>query len=102
MFIGLEAKRHGGKRSRGSANKVPFVAAVALNKGGYPLAINMTVVKGFWLTESARWPTQHLQPGSTVISDGLLCFSAVTAAGCTHVSRVTGGGPQSVAKEEFT
>jgi len=47
-------KRRGGKRGRFPANKAPFVAAVALNKEGHPLAKNMTVVKGFWLTESIR------------------------------------------------
>lgn len=95
-------ERRGGKRGRGSANKVPFVAAVSLNAEGHPIAMNMNVVKGFRLTEISRWAKQHLHPGSTVISDGLSCFSAVTEAGCSHISIVTGGGPQSVTKEEFT
>jgi transposase-like protein len=95
-------ERRGGKRGRGSANKVPFVAAVSLNKEGHPIAMNMNVVKGFRLTEISRWAKQHLQPNSTIISDGLPCFSAVKEAGCHHISIVTGGGPQSVTKEEFT
>ena len=95
-------ERRGGKRGRGSANKVPFVAAVSLNKAGHPIAMNMTVVKGFRLTEITRWAKQHVQPNSTVISDGLPCFSAVKEAGCRHISMVTGGGPQSVTREEFT
>jgi transposase-like protein len=95
-------ERRGGKRGRGSANKVPFVAAVSLNEKGHPIAMNMNVVKGFRLTEIARWARQHLSPGSMVISDGLPCFSAVLQAGCHHYSIVTGGGPQSVTKEEFT
>jgi hypothetical protein len=94
-------ERRGGKRGRGSANKVPFVAAVSLNEKGHPIAMNMNVVKGFRLTEIARWARQHLSPGSMVISDGLPCFSAVLQAGCHHYSIVTGGGPQSVTKEEF-
>ena len=40
-------ERRGGKRGRGSANKVPFVAAVSLNNEGHPIAMNMNVVKGF-------------------------------------------------------
>ena len=44
-------ERHGGKRGRGSANKVPFVAAVSLNEKGHPIAMNMNIVKGFRLTE---------------------------------------------------
>lgn len=94
-------ERHGGKRGRGSANKVPFVAAVSLDEEGRPIAMNMNVVKGFRLTEISRWATHHLQPDSTIISDGLPCFSAVKDAGCHHVSIVTGGGYQSVTKKEF-
>lgn len=90
------------KEAGGPANKVPFMAAVSLNKEGRPMAMNMSVVKGFRLTEISRWAKQHVQPGSTVISDGLSCFSAVKEAGCDHISLVTGGGPDSVAREEFT
>jgi len=58
----------------------PVVAAVSLNEEGHPIAMNMNVVKGFRLTEISRWAKQHLQPGSTIISDGLSCFSAVADA----------------------
>ncbi len=95
-------ERRGGKRGRGSANKVPFVAAVSLNEQGHPIAINMNVVKGFRLTEISRWATRHLHPECTIISDGLSCFAAVQQAGYEHLSIVTGGGAQSVTKEEFT
>jgi transposase-like protein len=95
-------ERRGGKRGRGAANKVPFVAAVSLNKEGHPMAMNMNVVKGFRLTEIARWAKHHLQPSSTVISDGLPCFSAVKEAGFCHITLVTGGGPESVTNEAFT
>ncbi len=64
--------------------------------------MNMNVVKGFQLAEVARWAKQHVQPGSTVISGGLPCFTAVTQAGCSYIGIVTGGGPQSVTKEGFT
>jgi hypothetical protein len=33
--------------------------------------------------------------------NGLACFSAVLDHGCQHYSIVTGGGPNSVTKEEF-
>jgi len=92
---------HDGSRGRGSKNKTPFVAAVSLNEEGHPVAMNMNVVKGFRLTEISRWAQLHLEPGSTVVSDGLAYFSAVKDADCNHVAIVTGGGPQSVAKEEF-
>jgi len=95
-------ERRGGKRGRGSANKVPFVAAVSLNEDSHPITMNMNVVKGFKRTEIVRWASHHLQPGSLVISDGLACFSGVLEVGCHHYSIVTGGGSQSVTKEEFT
>lgn len=66
------------------------------------MAMNMNVVKGFRLTEIARWAKHHLQPSSTVISDGLPCFSAVKEAGFCHITLVTGGGPESVTNEAFT
>ena len=98
----LGGERHGGKRGRGSANKIPFVAAVSINEEGHPIAMNFNVVKGFRLKEISRWAKQHIKPNSTVISDGLPCFSAVKEAGCYHLSIVTGGGPESVSKKEFT
>lgn len=95
-------EQHGGSRGRGSENKIPYVTAVSTNEEGHPVAMSMTVVKGFRLTEISKWAQQHLQPGSLVVSDGLACFTAVKDAGCIHESIVTGGGYQSVTKEEFT
>lgn len=100
VYMGGE--RRGGKRGRGSENKTPIVAAVAVNEEGHPMSMNMQVVGGFQLKEIARWAKQHVAPGSTVVSDGLACFSAVTEAGCDHVSIVTGGGPECVTMKEFT
>lgn len=94
-------EHRGGKRGRGSENKTPFVAAVALNEDHHPIAMNLNVVKGFRTSEIKRWAGQHLEPGSFVYSDGLACFSAVLDHGCQHYSIVTGGGPNSVTKEEF-
>jgi transposase-like protein len=95
-------ERHGGKRGRGSENKTPFVAAVALNEDHHPIAMNLQVVKGFRSDEVSRWAKKRLLPGSVVCSDGLACFAAVVEAGCHHTRIVTGGGPQSVTREEFT
>ena len=95
-------ERHGGSRGRGSENKTPYITAVSTNEAGHPVAMSMTVIKGFRLTEVSKWAQQHLQSGSQVVSDGLACFTAVKEAGCRHKSIVTGGGYQSVTKEEFT
>ena len=94
-------EHRGGIRGRGSENKTPFVAAVALNEEHHPIAMNLQVVKGFRSADIARWANQHLTPGSLVYSDGLACFSAVLDTGCQHYRIVTGGGPQSVTLDEF-
>ena len=85
---------HGGKRARGSENKIPFVAAVSTNEEGHPIRMNFTVVKGFRLSEISQWSKKHLSPGSIVVSDGLACFKTVEKAQCQHFSIVTGGGPE--------
>jgi len=94
-------ERHGGKRGRGSENKIPFIAAVSTNDEGHPIYMNFNVVEGFRLTEVSHWAKKHLSSGSLVSSDGLTCFTAVEDAGCEHSSTVTGGGHESVTKEEF-
>jgi len=87
----LGGERTGGKAGRGSENKVPFVAAVSFNEEGHPLRAQFTPVPGFTLNAMAQWAKTHLAPGSTVLSDGLACFSAVTQAGCIHQPTVVGG-----------
>jgi hypothetical protein len=93
-------EHRGGKCGRGSENKKPFVAAVALNDAHHPVAMNLNVVKGFRTSEIKRWAGKHLEPGSLVYSDGLACFSALLDHGCQHYDIVT-GGPNRVTKEEF-
>lgn len=95
-------ERHGGKRGRGAEHKTPFVAAVALKEDRHPIAMSRQVVTGCRSAEIARWAKKRLRPGSLVCSDGLACFAAVTQADCRPVCIVTGGGPHSVTREEFT
>jgi len=95
-------ERHGGKRGRGSADKTPFVVAVSVNEEGHPISMHMSVINGFRSRDIARWAKRHLDANSHVVSDGLACFKAVTQAGCTHKSIVTGGGPSCVKIEAFT
>ncbi len=84
-------ERRGGKRGRGAAGKTPFVAAVALNEVGHPIAMRMTVVSGFKTKEIGAWAQRHLGQGSLVISDGLKCFRAVERANCNHLGFTVGG-----------
>lgn len=93
----LGGERSGGKAGRGSENKVPFVAAVSLNDDGHPLYVRLSPVAGFSREAIAQWAQATLAPGSTVVSDGLACFAAVTTAGCTHQPTVVAGRkPQDV------
>ena len=87
----LGGERSGGKAGRGSENKVPFVAAVSLSHEGHPQRIKLTPVAGFSLKAIAQWASSSLAPGSTVLCDGLACFSAVTEAGCVYQPTVVAG-----------
>lgn len=91
----------GGKRGRGSPNKVPFVAAVSLNEDSHPISMNMNVVDGFKTKEIKAWAEHHLSKQCDVVSDGLACFRAVEKIGCTHTRIITGGGTHSVTLEQF-
>ncbi len=88
-------ERHGGKRGRGADAKTPFVAAVATNAEGRPVAMRLSCVRGFRSDEIAAWACKHLGAGSVVVSDGLACFAAVQRAGCLHQPIITGSGPRS-------
>lgn len=87
----LGGERTGGKAGHGSENKVPFVAAVSLNDAGYPLRVKLTPVAGFSIQAITEWARAYLAPRSTVHSDGLACFRAVTQADCRHQPTVVAG-----------
>lgn len=97
----LGGERSGGKVGRGAEGKTPFLAAVQTTDQSQPVKIKLTVIKGFRTAELLEWSRRHLTPGSTVISDGLACFNAVTDAGCEHDKIVCGGGRASVEEPEF-
>lgn len=81
------------KRGRGSVNKVPFIAAVALNEDYNPVYMRMTVVKGFRKDEVEKWAKKHLVPSTLAISDGLSCFEALSNANVHHDRVVKDGAP---------
>lgn len=87
----LGGERTGGKSGRGSENKVAFVAAVSLDDAGHPRRVKLTPVATFSSEVMGRWARTWLAPGSTVQSDGLGCFRAVTQADCRHEPTVVGG-----------
>ena len=88
-FLGGE--RIGGKRGRGSQNKVPFVAAVQTTPSGQPVLACLRR-QPHTQQEAAAFAAHHIAPSATVVSDGLWCFRAMTLVGAEHERRVTGGG----------
>ena len=86
----LGGERTGGKSGRGSENKVPFVAAVAVDPGGRPTYMKLHLVTGFTSDAISKWAKATLVPGTLVRSDGLGCFAAVADAGCVHAPTVVG------------
>lgn len=104
-FIEVDDAYIGGERSgkpgRGAAGKTPFVAAVQTTAQGHPEAIKLQIVDGFRSKAISDLAKQFFAAGSTIISDGLPCFHAVTDAGCEHDRIVCGGGRASVQEPEF-
>ena len=92
----LGGARRGGKRGRGAAGKTPFVVVVETTIEGHPLRLKLNAVKGFRKVEIKKLSLRTLLPGTTVISDALGCFGAVTQGGCRHQPIVTGSGAGAV------
>jgi transposase-like protein len=88
----LGGERPGGKRGRGAAGKTPVVAAVETTAERKPRRLRLTVVRGFRKKEVEKLAKRDLAAGTTVVSDGLSCWPAVQAAGCTHFPMATGAG----------
>ena len=100
-YLGGEKKWcEGGKRGRGSPNKIPFLAAVATREGR-PVAVHLRRVDGFTKEQLGRYARASLAPGARVVSDGLHCFAALAEAGFAHTVIKTGGGPRRPTEPAF-
>lgn len=82
----------GGKRGRGSPNKIPFIAAAVATREGKPVAIHLRRVTGFTKEQIGLYANASLAPGADVVSDGLSCFTALAEAGFAHTVITTGSG----------
>ena len=89
-----------GKRGRGSQNKVPFIAAVQTTDAGHPMLVCLKKLE-FTTEALTQWAKKTLCASAQVVSDGLACFTAVTAVGASHERTITGGGVASVKLEQF-
>jgi hypothetical protein len=98
----LGGENPGGKSGRGSENKVPFIAAIQTNNQNNPLYAVFARVGAFTHAEIKAWATTSLVPATTVVSDGLWCFQAVTEVGCTQQREVVGKKRKSTDMECFT
>lgn len=90
----------GGKRGRGSENKVPFLVAVQTTGAGQPMLACFSRLT-FAHEAVTQWVKKSLRASAQVVPDGLWCFQAVAAAGASHGRTVTGGGAASVKLEKF-
>lgn len=98
----LGGERTGGRRGRGSENKVPFVAAVETNKKGHPTCIRLDRVASFKEKDIQAWAKAALATSAMVISDGLWGFQGVTAReGVSHTAHVTGHGKKAAMHPQF-
>lgn len=90
----------GGKRGRGSQNKVPFIAAVQTTDTGHPVLVCLKKL-AFTTEALTQWAKKTLCASALVVSDGLACFTGVTTVGACHERTITGGGAASVKLEQF-
>jgi transposase-like protein len=97
----LGGERNGGKRGRGSPDKTPIVAAVETTPEGKPSRLKLRRVKGFRRAEITTLAKHNFAPASTVVSDGLRCFSGVSNAGCVHQPIITGSGRKAALTPAF-
>ena len=95
----LGGERSGGKRGRGSENKVSFIAAVQTTEGGQAVLACFAKLP-FTKQAVSDFVAKSLMRPLTVVSDGLACFTATQDAG-VHEQIVTGGGKASVKLPQF-
>jgi transposase-like protein len=87
----LGGRRPGGKRGRGSENKVAFVAAVQTAESGQ--AVFMCLSRRPFTNKSIQeFAETLLAAPATLVTDGLGCFTAVRGMGILHKQHVSGGG----------
>ena len=97
----LGGERNGGKRGRGSPGKTPIVAAVETTPQRKPIRLKLRRVKGFRCAEITALAKLNFKPTSTVVTDGLRCFTGVGKAGCVHQPIITHSGRRAALTPAF-
>ncbi len=96
----LGGERPGGKRGRGSENKVAFVAAAQTTESGQ--AVFMCLSRRPFTKKSIQeFAENSLAAPATLVTDGLGCFTAARGTGIQHEQYVTGGGLASAKHPSF-
>ena len=90
----------GGKRGRGSQNKVSFLAAVQTTDDGQAVQACLSP-RPFPKEAVSDFAMQSFALPLTLVSDGLNCFTVVAELGAAHERSVTGGGAASVKLPQF-
>jgi ribosomal protein L37AE/L43A len=98
-FLGGE--RTGGKRGRGSENKVPLIAAVQTTGSGQAIFTRLDVLPDWKIPTVARWAVKALAPDTHVVSDGLSSFVGVKSVTRSHEAIIHGTGKQSAQHPRF-
>ena len=88
-------------RWRGVRGKTPFVAAVETTPDGEPVRLKLRRAASFCGYSISGLAKRSLDPDRAVVSDGLGCFGAVTAAGCKHQVVKTNSGPAAARTPAF-
>jgi hypothetical protein len=95
----LGGEHHGGKRGRGSPNKVAFVAAVQTTHRD-ALVLACFSRRPFTKKSIEEFAAKFQLAPATLVSDGLGCFTVVQGSGILHERHLTGGGADSVKHPE--
>jgi hypothetical protein len=94
MAPNLGGERSGGNGSQWAPGTTQFVAAVETTAEGKPVCLQLRRVSRFWPSSISGSAKRSLDPGGSVVSDGLQCFGSVAEAGCAHLIVNTGSGPK--------
>lgn len=80
----LGGKNKGGKRGRGSQNKLPFFAAILTDDDKRPMRMKLRVVKGFKKEDAIKFQENFLSGQCLLVTDGLACFNAMAGKKHSH------------------
>jgi hypothetical protein len=97
----LGGEHPGGRRGRGSENKVPFVVAVQTSDDGHhPIYVSLARIP-FTSEAIERWVRQTISASAHIVSDGLHAFRVLAQGVDTHERHIVGGGVAAFTHPQF-